>query len=391
MAKLTGTLITDDFQMRAHLTGLLRTSGVAVSVLEERRGSATPASDLFIIDVRGDAAGAAAAIQRVRGAAPAATIFAIAQSAEPDAILHAMRAGANEFFAWPPQDAPFHEAVGRAAARAQAAGGGRKRAAVLVFLGAKGGVGTTTMAVNTAVDLARAGERSTLVIDLKPGLGEVGLFLGMRCRYTLLDAMDNLHRMDEDFVRELLARHKSGLDVLAGSEQFDRPAAPDAPAIEEVIRLLSDHYQHIVIDAGTQLTAATMATLYGADAICLVANPDVASVRNTQRLLERIRQLGPGADRIRVLLNRAAEPFPIPPAQIEAALGHPIHQMFPSDYKTVAAALNAGVPIALAGNSELAREFERFTRSFLDSQGGRGDGAPVRKSPLRLQRLASLW
>ena len=81
----------------------------------------------------------------------------------------------------------------------------------------------------------------------------------------------------------------------------------------------------------------------------LVANPDVPSIRNAQRLLDRVRQLGACGERVRFLLNRAAEPYPIPPKQIEQALGHPIHHTFPSDYKTVSTALNSGVPLALDG------------------------------------------
>jgi pilus assembly protein CpaE len=259
-----------------------------------------------------------------------------------------------------------------------------------MFLGAKGGVGTTTLSVNCAVDLARLGGRPTVIVDLKPGIGEVGLFLGVRPRYTMLDAIDNLHRLDSGFLAELVAKHKSGLDILAGSEQFDRPGVNDGQAVDEVVRMLAAQYDFVIIDAGTQLTAATTPALYAADAICVVANPDVASVRNTQRLLDRIRQLGPSRDRVRVLLNRAAEPYPIPPAQIEAALGHPIHQRFPSDYRTVAMALNSGVPLTLAGNSELATQFEHLTRGFLPDVEPR-PAAPARRTTRGLDRLASLW
>ncbi len=92
----------------------------------------------------------------------------------------------------------------------------------------------------------------------------------------------------------------------------------------------------------------------------LIANPDVPSVRNAQRLLERVRQLGAAGERVRFVLNRAAEPYPIPPKQIEGALGHPIHHTFPSDYKTVSTALNSGVPLALAGNTEIAIAVRRL-------------------------------
>ena len=110
-----------------------------------------------------------------------------------------------------------------------------------------------------------------------------------------------------------------------------------------------------------------MAALYTADTICLVANPDVPCVRNAQRLLERVRQLGPAEERVRVLLNRAAEPFPIPPAQIQSALGHPIYHMFPSDYKTVSAALNSGVPLDDEPTTPTWRaQFDRFTRRLID-------------------------
>ena len=124
----------------------------------------------------------------------------------------------------------------------------------------------------------------------------------------------------------------------------------------------------------------------------LVANPDVPSVRNAQRLLDRMRQLGAVGERVRFLLNRAAEPFPIPPKQIEGALGHPIHHTFPSDYKTVSAALNSGVPLALAGNSEMATQFDRFTRGILEPGADDPSVAGQKKGLLGgFNRLASIW
>src|SRR5206468_3047476 len=152
--------------------------------------------------------------------------------------------------------------------------------------------------------------------------------------------------------------------------------------IEELFRLLARQYEYILVDAGSQINSCTVAGLYTADTIFMVANPDVPSVRNAQRLLERVRQLGACGERVRVLLNRAAEPYPIPPKQIEGALGHPIHHTFPSDYKTVSTALNSGVPLALAGNSDIAAQFDRFTRAILDPEASTPAPEPGRRRTL---------
>ena len=91
------------------------------------------------------------------------------------------------------------------------------------------------------------------------------------------------------------------------------------PALEEVFRLLAGQYQYLIVDAGCHINPITVSAMYTADLICVVANPDVPSVRNAQKIIDRLRQLGPCGDRVRLLLNRAAEPFPIPRAQIETA------------------------------------------------------------------------
>jgi pilus assembly protein CpaE len=233
------------------------------------------------------------------------------------------------------------------------------------FLGAKGGAGTTTVAVNCGVELARLTKRPTVVVDLKTCLGEVALFLGVRPRFTVLDAIENLHRLDKDFLKELVAKHKSGLDILAASEQFDRPNAQDAGAIEELLRVLTKTYDYVVIDCGNMINSTVAAALYAADTIFLVTNPDVPSIRNSQRLIERMRQLGAGSERIKILLNRVSGEHLIAPKQIETALGYGIHHTFSSDYRTVSTALNSGVPIAQANHSGLSQEFGVFTRQML--------------------------
>ena len=105
--------------------------------------------------------------------------------------------------------------------------------------------------------------------------------------------------------------------------------------------------------------------LYAADTIFLVTNPDVPSIRNAQRLVDRVRQLGAGSERVKVLLNRVSDQNLIAPKQIETALGYGIHQTFSSDYRTVSTALNSGVPLSLANHSDLAAQFSSFTRHLL--------------------------
>jgi pilus assembly protein CpaE len=364
---------------------------VPISVIDERGPRENTPTDVVIVDIRADASSAMAGIERLRAASPSAGIFVVAQTGDPDLILQSMRAGANEFFVWPPAEDVFQGAIRRTAARRETTQGARATATTLVFFGAKGGAGTTTVAVNCGVELARLSKKATIIVDLKSGLGEVALFLGVRPRYTLLDGIDNLHRLDREFLRELVVKHKSGLEILAGSDQFDRPGASDGGAIEELLRLLARQYEYIVVDAGSQINSCTVAALYAADMMFLVANPDVPSVRNAQRLLDRVRQLGACGERVRVLLNRAAEPYPIPPKQIENALGHPIHHMFPSDYKTVSAALNSGVPLALTGNSDIAAQFDSFTRRVLDPGGEASPLPTAKRGLLGLEKLASIW
>ena len=391
MAQLVGLIVSHDDAFTKQIGRMLRSGAIPISLIDERVTKDVSSTDIVIVDVRGDASAAMASIERYRGAASGASIFAVADANDPNLILQSMRAGANEFFAWPPEDEAFHGAIRRTAARRESAQGARPAATTLVFFGAKGGAGTTTIAVNCAVELMRLSKRATVIVDLKPGLGEVGLFLGIRPRFTIIDAIDNLHRLDREFLKELVMTHKSGLEVLAGSDQFDRPGASDAGAIEELFRLLARQYEYILVDAGSQINSCSIAALYTADQMYLVANPDVPSVRNAQRLLDRVRQLGACGERVRFLLNRAAEPFPIPPKQIENAVGHPIHHTFPSDYKTVSTALNSGVPLTLAGNSDMSAQFDRFTRRIVDPDADSQPAAPPKKGLLTVDRIASLW
>jgi pilus assembly protein CpaE len=391
MAQLVGLIVSADEAFTTQVGRLLRSGAIPVGIIDERLARDNVALDLVIVDTRGDPSSAMSTIERMRAASPNAGIFVVALQADPDLILQSMRAGANEFFTWPPPEETFHGAIRRTAARRETTQGAKPPATTLVFFGAKGGAGTTTLAVNCAVELARLSKRSTIIIDLKPGLGEVALFLGIRQRYSLLDALDNLHRLDREFLKELVVKHKSGLDILGGSDNFDRPGAADAGALEEVFRLLARQYDYILIDAGSQINSVAVAALYTADTMFLVANPDVPSVRNAQRLLDRVRQLGACGERVRVLLNRAAEPYPIPPKQIEGALGHPIHHTFASDYKTVSTALNSGVPLALTGNSEIAEQFDTFTRRIMGTEAAAPAAQGGKRNRLGIDRLASMW
>jgi pilus assembly protein CpaE len=176
MAQLTAQIVSYDDEFKRQVSKLIRACGVPVGIIEGGRTAEGSAPDLVVVDIRVDASSGMAAIERLRASSPSLSIFSVAAAAEPDLILQAMRAGANEFFAWHgteqthaarAMEESFHGAVRRTAARREAATASAKPPCVThAFLGAKGGAGTTTVAVNCGVELARLSKRSTIVVDL---------------------------------------------------------------------------------------------------------------------------------------------------------------------------------------------------------------------------------
>jgi len=159
---------------------------------------------------------------------------------------------------------------------------------IVSFLGTKGGTGTTTLAVNCAADIRRITNRSTVVVDLKSGTGDVALFLGLRPRHSVLHALDHLVWIDPMLCSRYIVEHECGLHVLAAGDDFERPSPREADAVEQTLRALNSIYDYVIVDVGSSLMTASVA-LQVSDAIMLVANPDVPCLRNLQRLIDGVK------------------------------------------------------------------------------------------------------
>ena len=217
---------------------------------------------------------------------------------------------------------------------------------IVSFLGTKGGTGTTTLAVNGAADIRRLTHRPTIIVDLKIGPGDVALFLGLRPRHTVLNVIDQLSWMDPAAVSKYIVEHDCGLHVLAAGDEYGRPGAEDVEGIEQMLRCLNTLYDYVIVDVGSTLTRVHVDGAAAVGRVMLVANPDVPCLRNLQRLIDAVKLAGVVGERLKIVLNRASEFGVLSTAQIERVLGLNIDYSVDSDYRTVASAVNSGVPVS---------------------------------------------
>jgi pilus assembly protein CpaE len=236
---------------------------------------------------------------------------------------------------------------------------------IITFLGTKGGTGTTTMAVNCAADIKRISGRPALIADVKQGPGDVAVFLGLRPRYTLIDMIDQLGWNDPARAGRFVAEHDCGLHVLAAAEAFGRPNTRDVEGLDQALRCYAALYDNVIVDAGTTLTTTAVAALTISDLVMLVANPDVPCLRNLQRLTDALRLANVAPERVHIVLNRTSENGLLLVSQIEKVLGRPIEFQVTSDYRTVAAAVNTGVPVSCLRTTELHLQIDAIARAVL--------------------------
>ena len=197
----------------------LRAAGVTTTRLdrESRGAKPQPAGHpaALIVDIRGQSQ-LPAALPAFRKEYPSASVILVASTLDPRLMLDAMRAGVNECV----QEPLTPDALGQAIRKVVSGSQPQPTGQVFAFVGAKGGVGTTTLSVNTATMLARAGKADVLLIDLHVGHGDAALLLGVEPRFSVVDALENVHRVDESFFGSVVEKTKAGIDLLASSDRI---------------------------------------------------------------------------------------------------------------------------------------------------------------------------
>jgi pilus assembly protein CpaE len=245
----------------------------------------------------------------------------------------------------PLSPASVAEALVRAAARREEVKSLKKtRGKILVFLGAKGGSGVTTIAANFAVALARESGQGVALVDLNLRMGDAALTLGLAGEFSTLDALQNEKRLDSELVSKLFVRHSSGLKVLpapSGMTSFQ----PTAAGILKLTQILRGDFAWVVVDAGCQYGACTQSLFEAADKVYLVAQVSVADLRNSHLLIQAHFPKDDGR-KLEVVLNRFGQRVgEIDAGSIEKALTVMPNWKVPSDFHAVREAQNAATAL----------------------------------------------
>lgn len=307
--------------------------------------------DVVILDLR-DSGVLPPTLSTLKRQHPSTGVVIVAARMDPVLMLEAMRAGVNEWLADPLTVAELDAAIERVCAARVASVQGH----IFAFIGAKGGVGTTTIAVNVATALAQSQEdERTLLMDFHLSYGDAAVFLGAEPRFSVADAMENTHRLDEAFFESLVVRSKStGVHLLASAERA--VGTVDLRRIATLLSFAASHYRYTFLDV-PRSEAAVLDSLEGVASIMIVANQELATVRNAGRIAASLRQRY-GKDRVKIVISRYDKQAEINNEDVERVVGSPVKYTVPSDYRAALNSLNKGRPLALDKESKLAPSFQ---------------------------------
>jgi pilus assembly protein CpaE len=297
-----------------------------------------------------------------------ACVIALSEDETPERLLRCMRAGAREFLPLPISQVEMEEALIRASIRRPTTpqpvlhfpvndGNG----GLYTFVGAKGGAGTTMLACNFAVALAQESAKNTLLIDLSLPLGDAAIYLGIRARYTTLDALLNSHRLDYNFLSTLFVRHSTGLAVLAAPTDFTSAEGISNDAIDTLVTTARQVFDYVVVDAGSRQHLPSTMRLNECSTVYLVTQVGIPELRNANRFITQFEQRG--GPRLEVVVNRYdPRSDAISETHVNKALTRPAQWKISNDYKAVRQMQNTAIPIVFE-DSLVARTIRQMAIS----------------------------
>lgn len=293
-------------------------------------------------------------------------VVALSKSKDPELMLVAMRNGCSEFLAKDFEQEDLIQlferlAHQRAAVPVRTAATG----SVLSFFGAKGGVGSTTLAVHLALYLVQCHQKRTLLIDNHPELGHICIYLGLDgTRFHFHELVRNVTRLDSELLNGFTAKHASGLEVLSSPDICGGTRAMDAESVTRLLEFLRTEYDYIVVDCSTALHESDLAVLDGSDQVYLVATPEIGAIRDLSRYVDNLTRLETTTEKMHVVINRYSSRYAVKVEQIEKAIRLPIAIRLPNSYTELVRSVNLGEPIAPNRKSEFSMQFIKWAASL---------------------------
>ena len=327
--------------------------------------------DLLILEFGDDLEKELQGLYSIMASGSTGNVFLVTSSFDPRALIEAKRAGVKKLFSHPIKKEEIKNALWELKESKREASPGeerQKKGNILYFLGCKGGVGTTTVAVNLAASLAELDRSlSVALTDMTLPFGGIPIFLNVQTLPDWHEVARVISHVNPILLQNILLRHPSGIFLLPCLSGPDGLHAADPEVVERLLSVIRKHFDFIVVDGGRFLVQTSHKILEACDTILVVTVLNNPCLVNVKRVLSIFNKLGYSRDgKTKIVINRYDSHCSLSLKEVEQKIGREVFWKIPNDFLTTMTAIDRGKVLSAVGDGkEICKSFKALAAWFL--------------------------